>query len=71
MAWLPWNVDEDRLRDDVMRQAQELVGRSAGSAENLRQARLAAEAIITGFYDEVGWQVQVRWLDEPPVTAQR
>ena len=24
MAWLPWNRDEDRLRDEVMLQAQEL-----------------------------------------------
>jgi hypothetical protein len=30
MVWLPWNADQDRLRDEVMRQAQELVTRAAG-----------------------------------------
>lgn len=47
-----------------MRQAQAMVGKAADLPENLRQARSAAEAIITAFYAEVGWQVQVRWLDD-------
>ena len=61
MAWLPWNADQDRLRDAVMLQAQELVAHAAGSAESIQQAKTAAEAIITAFYGEVGWQVRVTW----------
>jgi hypothetical protein len=61
MVWLPWNANEDRLRDTVMQQAQELVRQAAGSEENLQQARAAAEAIITSFYAEVGWRVTVTW----------
>jgi hypothetical protein len=64
MAWLPWNANEDRLRDAVMQQAQELVGQAAGSEENLQQARSAAEAILTSFYAEVGWRVKVTWAKE-------
>ena len=65
MTWLAWNADQDRLRDEVMRQAQQLVSQAAGSTENLQQARTAAEAIIAAFYSEVGWQVQVTWASAP------
>ena len=61
MAWLPWNADQDRLRDAVMRQAQQLVAHAAGSAESLQHAKMTTEAIITAFFAEVGWQVEVTW----------
>ena len=61
MAWLPWNADQHRLRDAVMFQAQQLVVQAAGSAESIQQAKTTAEAIITAFYGEVGWQVEVTW----------
>ena len=64
MAWLPWNADQDRLRDSVMLQAQQLVAQAAGSAESIQQAKAAAASIITGFYGEVGWCVQVTWASE-------
>ena len=35
MTWLPWNADQDRLRDEVMLQAQKLVARAAGSIESV------------------------------------
>ena len=59
MVWLPWNADQERLRDAVMLQAQQLVAGAAGAAESIQQAKTAAEAIITAFYGEVGWQVKV------------
>ena len=61
LAWLPWNADEDRLRDEVMLQAQQLVAHAAGSNENLQQAKTAAATIVKSFYEEVGWQVRVSW----------
>ena len=61
MVWLPWNADADRLRDEVMLQAQQLVAHAAGSDENLQQARTAAATIVTAFYEEVGWTVRVTW----------
>jgi hypothetical protein len=64
MAWLPWNADQDRLRDAVMLQAQQLVAQAAGSAESIQQAEAAAAAIIAGFYGEMGWCVQVTWASE-------
>ena len=63
MTWLPWNADQDRLRDEVMLQAQQLVARAAGSNENLQQARTAAATIVKGFFEEVGWEVRVSWED--------
>jgi hypothetical protein len=64
MAWLPWNADQDKLRDAVMLQAQQLVAQAAGSAESIQQAKTAAEAIIREFYEEVAWQVTVTWEPE-------
>jgi hypothetical protein len=63
MAWLPWNADQDRLRDSVMAQAQQLVAQAAGSSENLQQAKTSAAAILKAFYAEVGWQVAITWAD--------
>jgi hypothetical protein len=65
MAWLPWNADEDRLRDEVMSQAQQLVAHAAGSDEDLQQAKTAAATVIKTFYEEVGWQVRVTWEEAP------
>ena len=61
MVWLPWNANADRLRDEVMLQAQQLVAHAAGSDENLQQAKTAAATIVAGFYKEVGWKVSVSW----------
>ena len=37
MVWLPGDADQDRLRDAVMLQVQQLVAEAAGSRENLQQ----------------------------------
>ena len=68
-TWVPWSGDQDRLRDSVMLEAQKLVAHAAGSSENLHQAKAAAEAAIRGFYQEVGWQVQVTWEKQEPIDA--
>jgi hypothetical protein len=65
MAWMPWSADQDKLRDSVMLQAQQLVAQAAGSAESIQQAKMAAEAIIGNFYAEVGWHVRVEWAGQP------
>jgi hypothetical protein len=61
LAWLPWNADQDSLRDAVMAEAQKLVAHTASSAENLSQAKLTAETVLKGLYSEVGWNVAVTW----------
>lgn len=60
-TWVPWRGDQDKLRDCVMLHAQRLVAHTAGSPENLGQAKAAAEAIIRSFYEEFGWRVRVVW----------
>ena len=65
-TWVPWSGDPDKLRDEVMRETQRLVAYAAGSSDNLGQAKAAAEAVICGFYQEVGWQVNVNWARECP-----
>jgi hypothetical protein len=62
-TWVPWGGDPDSLRDNVMRQGQRLVAAAAGSPENLAHAKMVAEAILRGFYEEVGWQVRIVWRD--------
>jgi hypothetical protein len=60
-TWVPWSGDQDKLRDQVMWEAQKLVARAAASSENLCQAKANAEVVLRGFYQEVGWQVNVTW----------
>jgi hypothetical protein len=60
-TWVPWRGDEDKLRDSVMLEAQKLVAHAASSSENLSQAKANAETVLRGFYQEVGWQVNVSW----------
>jgi hypothetical protein len=67
-TWIPWHADQDRLRDEVMLQAQRLVGQAVGSKENIEQAKRTAEIVIATLYEHCGWNVQVTW-QEPP-TAQ-
>jgi hypothetical protein len=64
-TWIPWASDKDSLRDTVMAHAQRLVGHAAGSAENIQQAKASAEAVIRGFWSEVGWTISVTWADSP------
>ena len=69
-SWVPWTGDPDRLRDEVMREAQRLVAQVAASNENIGHAKMATEAILQAFYQEVGWQVRVTWTNAAghPVT---
>lgn len=71
-AWLPWSGDGDKLRDQVMLEAQKLVATAAQSQEFVSQSKLSAEAIIAAFYAEVGWHVAVEWgnADSPKAVAQ-
>jgi hypothetical protein len=60
-TWVPWKGDPDGIRDDAMRQAQELVEFAGNSPENLDHARYCAEAVIQGLYRLVDWQVTIEW----------
>jgi len=62
-TWVPWRGDQDRLRDEVMREAQRLVAHAAASGDNIARTEQAVEAVIQAFYQEVGWQVRIVWSD--------
>lgn len=62
-TWIPWRADQDRLRDEVMLQAQRMVAQAAGSKENIEQAKRAAEVIIGALYEHIGWVVKVVWAE--------
>jgi len=62
-TWVPWSGDQDRLRDEVMREAQRLVAHAAASGDNISRTEQAVEAVIQAFYQEVGWRVRVVWSD--------
>ena len=40
-AWMPWSGDGDKLRDQVMKEAQKLVAQAAASQEYVGQSRAA------------------------------
>jgi len=73
VTWLPWNADQDALRDAVYAEGQKLVAHTAASAENLQAARVTAEVVIKSLYSEVGWQLTVKWgstsIDSPKVAT--
>ena len=69
-SWVLWQGDQDKLRDEVMREAQRLVAHAAGTNENLGHAKAATEVILQGFYREVGWQVHVTWAVSPACQPQ-
>jgi len=64
-TWILWHANQDRLRDEVMLQAQRLVAQAAASKENIEQAKRAAEVIIGALYEHVGWNVKVVWEETP------
>ena len=66
-TWIPWRADQDRLRDEVLLQAQRLVAQAAGSKENIEQAKRAAEIVIAALYEHVGWNVKVVWEKRRPL----
>lgn len=68
-TWVPWSGNQDKLRDQVMLEAQKLVAHAAGAPENLGQAKANAETVLRGFYQEVGWQVNVTWERQEPIQA--
>jgi hypothetical protein len=62
-TWIPWQADQDRLRDEVMLQAQRLVAQAAASKENIDQAQQQAEVVIASLYEHVGWTVRIVWQE--------
>ena len=64
-TFIPWHADQDKLRDAVMLQAQNLVAEAAASKENIEQAKRSAEAILRALFEEVGWEVRITWKDTP------
>ena len=64
-TWIPWRADQDKLRDEVMLQAQHLVTQAANSPENIEQARRQAEVIIAALYEHLGWHLTIVFQDTP------
>jgi len=64
VAWLPWNADQDALRDAVYAEGQKLVAHTAASPENIKTAKMTAETILKSLYAEVGWTLVVKWPNE-------
>ena len=68
-TFIPWHADQDKLRDAVMLQAQNLVAQAAASKENIEQAKRSAKAIFRALFEEVGWEVRVTWKETPIAQA--
>jgi hypothetical protein len=64
-TWIPLASlllgDRPALEKRAMLEAQRLIERAAGSADNMATARKAVEGMLTELYQSVGWQVSVRW----------
>ena len=49
-TWMPWGGDQDKMRDDAMKQAQKLIEHAAESEECLGKARDNAKLAIQNLY---------------------
>jgi hypothetical protein len=64
-TWMPWVAgDEDKLRDEAMREAQRMVSSAAGDKDNIDQARIQAELMLENMYQPIDWKVDVEWQDQ-------
>lgn len=70
---LPGRGKEKDLVNEAMERAQHVVEQAGRQPIFLTMAREQAEQILGGFYEILGWQVQVRWQDRaapaPPSTS--
>jgi hypothetical protein len=67
---LGFGGDQDKMRDEAMREAQKLVETVAHKPENIEYAKTHAEASIKTFYELVGWRVDVKWQKAKPATKE-
>lgn len=62
-AWLPLFRIPESVRDDAMRQAQELVERAARGGDYRQQAERKTERVLTMFFAGQGQKIKIVWLD--------
>jgi len=67
---LPGQAGEAELVNRCIRKAQERLAAAASQPEWIRQARRRTETVLRGFFEALGWQIEVRWKDaEGPAVA--
>jgi len=67
---LPGQAGEAELVNRCIRKAQERLAAAASQPEWIRQARGRTETVLRGFFEALGWQIEVRWKDaEQPATS--
>lgn len=66
-AWLPYRLwvgaDPNAMVRDAMKNAQRVVEMIANSEEHLAEGRQRTELLIQGFYERVGWKVDIHWVE--------
>jgi hypothetical protein len=70
---MPGEAGERDLINRAMQDAQRLIGEIGGQAELVDQARSRTKEVLTNFLRVLGWQLEIRWMDQrakPCVTAE-
>ncbi|MEN1681083.1 MAG: DUF4230 domain-containing protein [Planctomycetota bacterium] len=62
---IPGTGDQSKLRNESMKEAQELVERAAMDEEYVALAKRNAELVVRSMYALVDWGVDIEWDDEP------
>jgi hypothetical protein len=60
---MPGHAQEAELVSNALQEAQHVVADAVVSQDLDRQARERAEALLTGFFKALNWNVTVRWTD--------
>ncbi len=60
---VPGDAGEVTLLNEAMGRAEQVIADAADDAALLHRARTHAEQVIHPFFAELGWEVEITWLD--------
>ncbi len=69
-AWNPLADPRPALLEDCMRAAQAAIEAAVGRETYVAQARAHTEVLLVEYHRALGWDVEVRWQDQPALDAQ-
>ena len=61
---MPGEAGERDLINRALQDAQRMIGEVGGQPDLIDQARSRTKEVLIGFFRVLGWQVEIRWLDQ-------
>jgi hypothetical protein len=64
MRFVPWRDPRGPLYEESMKEAQRIIEFHSSKDEEQQRAQRQAESVITVFFDQLDWDVEIEWKDE-------